>query len=48
MQKIYKITDLGICEFKKRKNLLKNKIEESLEVFKIVYNDLYNEGDEIL
>ena len=48
MQKIYKITDLGICEFKKRKNLLKNKIEESLEVFKIVYSDLYNEGDENL
>jgi len=48
MQKIYKITDLGVCELRKRKNLLKNKIEESLEVFKIVYSDLYNESDENL
>ncbi|MFL0198367.1 PadR family transcriptional regulator [Clostridium sp. WILCCON 0269] len=43
MQKIYTITDLGICELANRKSLLKDKIEESLEVFKIVYNDLYNE-----
>lgn len=48
MQKTYKITDLGVYELKKRKHLLKNKIEESLEVFKIVYSDLYSEIDENL
>ena len=41
IQKIYTLTELGIDEFEKRKELLKGKMEEALEVFKIVYNDLY-------
>lgn len=40
-QKIYTLTDSGKSEFLKKKKLLKNKIEEALEVFKVVYNDLY-------
>ena len=40
MQKIYTLTDLGVCELKNRKSLLRDKIEDSLEVFKIVYKDL--------
>ncbi|MBI6871372.1 PadR family transcriptional regulator [Clostridium aciditolerans] len=41
IQKIYTITELGAEELEKRKELLKGKIEEALEVFKIVYRDLY-------
>lgn len=41
IQKIYTITSLGLEELDKRKELLKSKIEEALEVFKIVYEDLY-------
>ena len=40
-QKIYTLTEFGIEELDKKKGLLKNKIEEALEVFNIVYNDLY-------
>jgi DNA-binding PadR family transcriptional regulator len=40
-QKIYSITDDGLRELHEKKDLLKVKIEESLEVFKIIYNDLY-------
>lgn len=42
MQKIYTITELGLSELENKKALLKEKIEEALEVFKIIYNDLYN------
>ncbi|WP_027623130.1 PadR family transcriptional regulator [Clostridium lundense] len=41
IQKIYTLTDLGIEELEGKKELLKNKIEEALEVFNIVYKDLY-------
>ena len=41
IQKIYTITDIGIEELEKRKDLLKSRIQEALEVFKIVYKDLY-------
>ncbi|MGE5628985.1 MAG: PadR family transcriptional regulator [Solirubrobacterales bacterium] len=41
IQKIYTLTELGVNELENKKYLLKNKIEEALEVFKIVYNDLY-------
>lgn len=41
IQKIYTITDLGIQELENKKTLLKGKIEEALEVFNIVYKDLY-------
>lgn len=40
-QKIYSITNMGREEFLKRKHLLKHKIEEALEVFKIIYTDIY-------
>ncbi len=40
-QKIYKITDLGKGQLDNKKYLLQGKIEEALEVFKIVYSDLY-------
>lgn len=41
IQKIYTLTDSGIKEFEDKKFLLKKKIEEALDVFKIVYQDLY-------
>lgn len=40
-QKIYSLTPKGIKEYETRKTLLKQKIEESLKVFKIIYTDLY-------
>jgi len=41
-QKIYKITVEGRSELENKKYLLQDKIEEALEVFKIIYRDLYN------
>jgi len=41
-QKIYKLTDEGRKQLENKKYLLQDKIEEALEVFKIIYNDLYN------
>jgi len=41
-QKIYRITNKGIEEFEHKKKLLKSKIEEALEVFKIIKKDLYD------
>lgn len=40
-QKIYTLTDKGKEEFKNKKDLLKPRIEESLRVFEIIYNDIY-------
>lgn len=40
-QKIYSITEEGINELEHKKILLRAKIEEALEVFKIIYQDLY-------
>lgn len=40
-QKIYTLTDKGKEEFKNKKDLLKTRIEESLRVFEIIYNDIY-------
>ena len=40
-QKIYSLTPKGAKEYETRKKLLKQKIEESLKVFKIIYKDLY-------
>jgi DNA-binding PadR family transcriptional regulator len=41
IQKIYCITHLGIDELEKKKKLLKKNIENALEVFNIIYGDLY-------
>lgn len=41
-QKIYTITEKGIIEFESKKLLLKDKMKEALEVFQIVYKDLYD------
>ncbi len=41
-QKIYTLTDIGIAEFKNKKELLKPKMEESFQVFKIIYQDIYS------
>lgn len=41
MQRIYTITDEGKDELEYKKQLLKGKIEEALQVFEIVYDDLY-------
>lgn len=41
-QKIYSLTPDGFDELKSKKDLLKVKMEEALEVFKIIYLDLYN------
>lgn len=40
-QKIYSITEKGLRELDNKKSILKPKIEDSLEVFKIIYRDLY-------
>ena len=42
VQKIYTLTEEGLMEFTHKKNLLKPKIEEALNVFKIVFMDLYD------
>jgi DNA-binding PadR family transcriptional regulator len=42
VQKIYKITEEGMQELENKKYLLQGKIEEALEVFKIIYKDLYS------
>lgn len=41
-QKIYTLTEAGIKELQDKKTLLKVKMEEALEVFKIIYKDLYD------
>jgi DNA-binding PadR family transcriptional regulator len=41
IQKVYTLTELGQKEFGNKKKLLKKKIEEALEVFKIIYSDLF-------
>jgi DNA-binding PadR family transcriptional regulator len=41
IQRIYSLTEVGLVEFEKRKELLKPKIEESLQVFNVLSNDLY-------
>ena len=46
-QKIYQLTPKGIEELDNKKNLLKTKIEEALEVFKIIYKDLYVDDKEV-
>lgn len=43
IQKIYTLTELGTKELEEKKLLLKGKIEDALEVFEIVYSDLYDE-----
>jgi DNA-binding PadR family transcriptional regulator len=40
-QKVYTLTEEGALELEKKKGLLKVRIEEALEVFNIVYGDLY-------
>lgn len=40
-QKIYSLTNLGYRELLTKKSLLKDRILETLEVFNIVYSDLY-------
>jgi len=41
IQKIYTLTEEGLKELEDKKVLLKGRIEEALQVFKIVYKDLY-------
>lgn len=41
-QKIYSLTDLGLKELDEKKDLLKQQMENSLKVFSIIFNDLYN------
>lgn len=43
LQKIYTITELGVQELEDKKELLKYKIQEALEVFKIIYKDIYED-----
>lgn len=42
IQKVYSLTPEGFKEFEEKKYLLKPKIKEALEVFKIIYSHLYN------
>ena len=41
-QKRYHLTQKGLKEFESKKMILKLNIEESLDVFNMIYNDLYN------
>lgn len=41
VQKIYSLTDTGLQELENKKHLLQVRMEEALEVFKIIYSDLY-------
>lgn len=41
VQKIYSLTEKGKEEYENKKTLLRDKIEEALEVFKIIKRDLY-------
>lgn len=41
-QKIYSITEEGKVELENKKNLMKANIEQTLEVFKIIKEDLYD------
>ena len=41
IQKIYTLTELGQREYGNKKQLLKKKIEEALQVFNIIYSDLF-------
>ncbi|MGG7165483.1 PadR family transcriptional regulator [Clostridium ihumii] len=40
-QKVYKLTEDGEKELENKKELLRDRIEQSLEVFKMIYQDLY-------
>lgn len=40
-RKTYSLTSTGFDEYEKSKVLLKPKLEEALEVFKIIYKDIY-------
>lgn len=40
-KKIYFITEEGRTDYLKKKTLLKPRIEEALEVFNLIYNDIY-------
>lgn len=40
-QKIYHLTTKGLIEFNNKKAILKPKLEQSMEVFNIIYSDLY-------
>ena len=42
VQKIYTLTEDGLIEFNNKKKLLRPKIQETLDVFKIVFTDLYD------
>jgi len=44
VQKVYNITEKGLQEYEHKKILLRGKIEEALEVFKIIYEDLYDKN----
>ena len=41
IQRIYSLTEQGLEEFEKRKSLLHPKMEEALDVFNIIFRDLY-------
>ncbi|MEG0308714.1 MAG: PadR family transcriptional regulator [Clostridium sp.] len=40
-QKVYTITEVGLKEFETKRILLQQNVEEALEVFKIIIEDLY-------
>ncbi|MGL4875787.1 MAG: PadR family transcriptional regulator [Clostridium sp.] len=40
-KKIYSITDDGRADYLRKKALLKPRIEEALDVFNLIYNDIY-------
>lgn len=42
-QKTYILTQKGFSEFESKKAVLKDKIKDSLEVFEIIFHDLYGE-----
>lgn len=42
-QKIYTLTPSGFEEYERKKELLKNRLFEALDVFKIISREIYNE-----
>lgn len=43
IQKIYSLTESGIKEFEDKRGILKIKMQEALQVFNMIFNDIYGE-----
>lgn len=46
VQKIYSLTQKGLIEFENKKDLLKDKIFDALDVFKLISKEVYGEKED--